>query len=130
MFCRELFLSPRASSTFWMQSEKRQWEKYSLGKLWEENLPALQRGADSTLRSGGNRKEESFPRMQRRLQCLFQPTDSLPSTRVLEKGQSSCKKHRLGLISFRLLSSSISDESDVMTSHVILSHCICFCSKK
>lgn len=89
-------------NTAWKNSERK-------------NLPALQYGADSALRSRGNRKEESFPRMQRRLQCLFQPTESLPSTRVLEKGQSSCKKHWLGLISFRLLSSSISDITSLMS---------------
>jgi len=57
---------------------------------WEisgrSKMPVLQHSADSILSSRGNRKEESFLRMQIRLQCLFQPTYSLPSTKVLEKG--------------------------------------------
>lgn len=75
----ELLLSSRASSALWnfLNAEwKRQWQKYSLGNTWEEQAACLQHGPHSVLSYGGNRMGEPFLRMQRRLQCLFQPTVS------------------------------------------------------
>lgn len=106
----ELLLSSRASSALWNFSNaewKRQWQKYSLGNTWEEQAAFLQHGPHSMLSYGGNRMGEPFLRMQRRLQCLFQPTESLPA--ATEKEHSSFQKHWLGLIFFSLLSPSSFD---------------------
>lgn len=74
--------------TFWMQSGKgnegnsKQCE-YRLGYSWEDQascLPTVWCWLKADL--WRKQKREPFLRMQRRLQCLFQPTKSLPGSNL------------------------------------------------